>query len=81
MAEKNIIPSTDKTAMDNLYRSEVTRLTAKAKTAGEVDTKEDGPIPADAQAFKDHKELISVLEDVMSEDKREGWSPNDEILD
>lgn len=77
MAEKKIA-SHEAAAMNGLYAAEVSRM---SKSAGEVDTKTEGPTPSDAQAFKDHAEMISVLENVMSEDKREGWSPNDEVLD
>jgi len=76
MAQK--IAAAEAAVINSLYASEVARL---AKSAGEVDTKQEGPTPADAQAFKDHKEMISVLENVMSEDKRDGWSPNDAVLD
>ena len=72
------IASTDAAVINSLYASEVSRI---SKAAGEVDTKEEGPTPADAQAFKDHKDMISVLENVMAEDKKDGWKPNDEVLD
>jgi hypothetical protein len=72
------VAAAEAAVLNALYASEVTRLT---KSAGEVDTKEEGPTPADAQAFKDHKEMISTLENVMAEDKKDGWSPNDAVLD
>lgn len=72
------IAASDAAVINSLYASEVARI---SKSAGEVDTKQEGPTPADAQAFKDHAEMISVLENVMSEDKRDGWSPNDAVLD
>jgi len=79
MAEKvAVIVPKEAAVINSLYASEVSRL---AKSAGEVDTKEEGPTPADAQAFKDHKEMISTLENVMAEDKKDGWSPNDAVLD
>ena len=31
----------------------------------------------DEQAFNDHKEYLDLLEDVMSEDQKESWEPND----
>ena len=76
MAEKI---ATHAQAMNALYAGEIKRIASK--TAGEVDTKTEGPTPADAQAFKDKAEYIKTLEDVLAEDKREGWNPNDEILD
>lgn len=79
MAEqKTKIAASEAAVINSLYASEVARI---SKSAGEVDTKQEGPTPADAQAFKDHAEMISVLENVMSEDKRDGWSPNDAVLD
>ena len=74
---KQIVAS-EAAVINSLYASEVARI---SKNAGEVDTKEEGPTPADAQAFKDHKDMISVLESVMAEDKKDSFSPNDAILD
>ncbi len=79
MAEKvKAIVASEAAVINSLYANEVTRL---AKSAGAVDTKEEGPTPSDAQAFKDHKDMISVLEEVMSEDKKDGWNANDAVLD
>lgn len=78
MAETKKIAAADAKAMNSLFASEVARM---AKAAGEVDTKTEGPTPSDAQAFKDHSEMIKVLESVMSDDKKTDFSPNDEILD
>jgi len=75
------IPEMDKTAMNELYTSEFNRIATKLKAAGRYDSKEEGPTPSDAQAFKDHADLISELEAVLKEDSRDGFSPNDEILD
>jgi hypothetical protein len=33
------------------------------------------------EAFKDHAEYVSVLETVLSDDKKDGWEPNDPKLD
>jgi len=63
------IASADNTAMNNLFKSELTRAGAKI-AAGE-------PV----QAFKDHEEYEKVVQSVLSEDKRESWPPNDMILD
>jgi hypothetical protein len=73
------IASVDAGSMNELYASEVKRMTAKV--AGEVDTKTEGPTPADAQAFKDHSEYIDLLENVLKDDKKQDWNPNDEVLD
>jgi hypothetical protein len=63
------IASGDNTAMNKLYLSERTRNGAKVAAGEPVD------------AFKDHAEYESVVQSVLSEDKRESWPPNDMILD
>ncbi len=79
MAEKvKAIVASEAAVINSLYANEVTRL---AKSAGAVDTKEEGPTPSDAQAFKEHADMIHVLEDVMAEDTKDGWGPNDSVLD
>jgi hypothetical protein len=72
------IAAADAGVINSLYASEVTRL---AKSAGEVDTKEEGPTPADAQAFKDHEDYISTLESVMADDKKNSLNANDALID
>ncbi len=72
------IAAVDAGVINSLYASEVARI---SKSAGEVDTKEEGPTPSDAQAFRDHADMIEVLENVMAEDSKNGFQPNDEVLD
>jgi len=59
----------DNTAMNILYRAELSRIGAKI-AAGE-----------DPQAFKDHDEYEKTLESVLNSDGKESWEPNDKILD
>lgn len=63
------IAAADATAMAQLITAELTK--AGVKTA--VDK-------SDAN-FKDHSEYISVLEAILSDDKKESWKPNDPKLD
>lgn len=63
------IASADAAAMNTLYKGELVRIGA-VKTAAE-----------DIQAFKDHAEYESTLEEVLREDTKESWDPNDPILD
>lgn len=63
------IASADNAAMNTLFKGELVRLGA-TKTAAE-----------DIQAFKDHEEYQKTLEEVLSEDTKEAWDPNDPILD
>jgi len=63
------IASGDNSAMNKLYRAEITRGGLKV-AAGE-------PV----QAFKDHADYEATVQSVLSEDKRESWPPNDMILD
>jgi hypothetical protein len=65
------IASADNTAMNTLYKAEMVRV---GKTAAEGDF-------GDTQAFQDHKEYLSVVEDVLAEDKTQKWDPNDPLLD
>lgn len=61
------IAAADANAMNSLYASEVKK--AGVKTA------------ADEQAFTDHKDYVSTLEAILSDDKKESWDPNDPKLD
>ena len=73
------IAQADADVMNHLFASEVARL--GGKEAGAHDTKEEGPTPSDAQAFKDHEEYIELLDNVMADDARDGFDPNDPSLD
>lgn len=64
------IAATDNQAMNALYRVEMVRT--GQKTAAENTS---------LQAFKDHEEYNKTLQEVMSEDKKESWDPNDMLLD
>lgn len=74
------IAAVDAEAMNSLFASEMTRMDT-SKTAGSYDTKSEGPLPANAQAFTDHEEYLSTLEAVLKEDKKEDFNANDVILD
>jgi hypothetical protein len=67
---ENKISKVDASAMNSLYSGEL-ESTFKDKTAAE----------GDPQAFKDHKEYMDTLEEVLKEDKKEAWDPNDVHLD
>lgn len=69
------IAAVDKQAMDALYAEDFKRV------AGKVDVRDLNGAPEDEVAFSDHEEYLSTLENVLSEDKREGFSPNDELQD
>lgn len=64
------ISSADNQAMNTLFRGELVR-TGAAKTAA----------TENIQAFADHAEYQKLLEDVLGDDTRESWDPNDPILD
>lgn len=70
----NGIGKADASIINSLYANEVKKA---HKTAGTYDSKEEGPTPSDAQAFKDHAELISTLEAVLREDSRNSFEPNE----
>lgn len=63
------IASADAAAMNALFKGELVR-TGALKTAAE-----------DIQAFKDHAEYESTLEEVLREDTRQAFDPNDILLD
>lgn len=63
------IAAADASAMDRLFAQELTASGTKV-AAGEK-----------LQAFDDHKEYVDVLESVLSDDKKDGWEPNDPKLD
>lgn len=60
---------TDQKAINTLFASELTRMGTK--------TAADAP----PQAFEDHKDFEATLENVMAEDKKNSWEPNDMLLD
>jgi hypothetical protein len=62
------IAATDNTAMNKLFALEATKAGSKV-AAGDV------------QAFEDHKDYVSTLESILSDDKKTSWSPNDLLLD
>jgi len=71
----NKIAAVDNEAMNSLFAAEL------KKRAGAYDTKEEGPVPTDAQAFADHAEYLATLESVLKEDKKAGEGANDPIKD
>jgi hypothetical protein len=66
------IAKADNAAMNTLYATEVSRL-SKGKIAAEKDL----------DAFKDHAEMVSTLESVLSEDKniKGSQNANDPLFD
>jgi hypothetical protein len=68
------IASADREAMNALYKSELTRA---GKTAGAA----FGDNNEDPDAFKDHEEYEKTLEEVLREDTKQSFDPNDPILD
>ena len=62
------IAGPDAQAMNQLYVQELAKT--GTKVAGD-----------DIQAFDDHAEYVGVLESVLSDDKKDGWQPNDPKLD
>lgn len=63
------IAAQDASAMNRLFAQELTA--AGVKTAAEDNL----------QAFDDHKEYVGVLESILSDDKKDGWEPNNPKLD
>jgi hypothetical protein len=62
------IANVDRTALNGLYAKEASRKGVK--------------LAADKiEAFTDHEEFLATVEEVLKDDKREAWAPNDEILD
>jgi hypothetical protein len=64
------IAKADREAMNSLTAGEITRI-SKGKIAADANT----------DAFSDHKEYVAIVENVLSEDKKEAFSPNDELKD
>ncbi len=74
MAEKaKKIVAADAAVINRLYAQEVSKIAADQKV--KIAT------PEDPQAFKDHSEYTSLLENVMREDKGESFNPNDPLKD
>ena len=71
----NKIAKIDADAMNSLYASELTRMGVK-KAADDEKGAPHGP-----QAFEDHSEYLATLKQVMREDKKTDFSPNDPIQD
>jgi hypothetical protein len=63
------IATKDNVAMNTLYKAEL------ARTGSKVAATED------TTAFKDHAEYEKTVQSVLSEDSREGFDPNDLVLD
>lgn len=73
MAKK--IAQAEANAMNSLFASELTRMGVK------VAADDNNGAPHDPQAFKDHAEYLETLKAVMAEDGKDGFSPNDPVLD
>ena len=68
------IAAADQKAMNALY---ATAVTAGLKTAGVVDKSPENT----ETVFKDHEQYISTLEEILDEDKKTTFEPNDPIMD
>jgi hypothetical protein len=67
------IAQNDAIAMNSLFAGELVRVGGKTAAGAESPT---GP-----EAFTDHKDYEATLANVLADDKKESWSPNDMILD
>lgn len=74
------IAAVDATAMNSLYKGELSRLGFKVAQKG-GGKEEAGGISHDPQAFADHEEYMKTLESVMREDEKTAGNPNDPLLD
>jgi hypothetical protein len=69
----------DKKVQDEVLRADAKELKGVV-TAAKSESLKDG-LGGDDQAFKDHEDYLDTLEDILSEDKKDSWDPNDLILD
>lgn len=69
------IAAVDKQAMDALYTEDFKRVAAK------VDVRDLNGAPEDEVAFSDHEEYLATLENVLAEDNKTSFEPNDEKQD
>ncbi len=76
------IAAADATAMNSLYKGELTRLGFKVAPKVAQDAK-DSPAGQshDVQAFADHESYIQTLESVLKEDAKTSGDPNDPLMD
>src|SRR5271154_4377578 len=74
------IATADASAMNSLYKGELSRLGFKVAQKG-GGKEEVAGISHDAQAFADHSEYMSILESVMKEDEKTAGDPNDPVID
>lgn len=65
------IAAVDKQAMDALYVEDFKRVAAAQ------DVRDQNGAPEDPVAFEDHEEYLATLENVLSEDKKNAFDPND----
>lgn len=72
------IANPDRTAMNRLYAKEMQR--AGVKSAAVLNKGENGSVTPEG-AFQDHEEYLKTLEQVMKEDKKTSFDPNDPIKD
>ena len=69
------IAAADQEAMNKLF---TTAVASGCKTAGVA---ADESPENTKQVFKDHEDYIATLEDILSDDKKTSFDPNNEILD
>jgi len=74
------IATADATAMNSLYKGELSRLGFKVAQKG-GGKEEAAGISHDPQAFADHEEYMKTLEQVMKEDEKTAGDPNDPVID
>lgn len=76
----------DRAAMDGLFAVEYNKLASavglSAKSAAsKSDISDDNGKEQGPQAFKDHKEYVDVVTNVLNDDTSQSFDPNDSKLD
>jgi hypothetical protein len=69
------IAAVDNEAMNGLFAAEM------QKAAATVGVRDQNGAPKDEVAFADHEEYLATLENVMADDKKNSFEPNDTVQD
>ena len=70
---KTLIASADRQALTGLLQGHLAK-----RTAGILDKDSEF---ITSQVVDDHKEMVETLQNVLAEDKKESFPPNDPVLD
>jgi hypothetical protein len=70
---KTLIASADRQALTGLLQGHLAK-----RTAGLLDKDSEF---ITKQVIEDHKDMMDVLQNVLDEDKKEAFAPNDPLLD